>query len=124
LKKDLIFDVIKNSQNSLTAEEIYNNVSQNVDINLSTVYRALNNLVDKELVNKVVRQDKIAYYRLADNDHSKYYLICDKCNNAFPTDICNIEKMERKIKKETGFNITSHTLEFHGICPECLKNAK
>ena len=28
------------------------------------------------------------------------------------------------IEKETGFNITSHTLEFHGICPECLKNVK
>ena len=36
----------------------------------------------------------------------------------------NIDKLARKIKKETGFNITSHTLEFHGVCPECLKNVK
>ena len=123
MKKDYIFDVIKNSPNSLTAEEIYNNVSQNININLSTVYRTLNNLVDKDLVTKIVRQDKISYYELADNEH-KHYLICDKCNQAFPTDMCNIEKIERKIKRETGFNITSHTLEFHGICPECSKNAK
>ena len=34
MKKDIIFNVIKNSQNSLTAEEIYNNVSQNIDVNL------------------------------------------------------------------------------------------
>ena len=59
MKKDYIFDVIKNSPNSLTAEEIYNNVSQNININLSTVYRTLNNLVDKDLVTKIVRQDKI-----------------------------------------------------------------
>ena len=123
MKKDYIFDVIKNSPNSLTAEEIYNNVSQNININLSTVYRTLNNLVDKDLVTKIVRQDKISYYELADNDQ-KHYLICDKCNQAYPTDMCDIEKIERKIKRETGFNITSHTLEFHGICPECLKNAK
>ena len=64
MKKDYIFDILKNSPNSLTAEEIYNDVSQNIDINLSTVYRTLNNLVDKDLVTKVVRQDKIAYYRL------------------------------------------------------------
>ena len=123
MKKDYIFDVIKNSPNSLTAEEIYNNVSQNININLSTVYRTLNNLVEKDLVTKIVRQDKISYYELADNDQ-KHYLICDKCNQAYPTNMCNIEKIERKIKRETGFNITSHTLEFHGICPECLKNAK
>lgn len=125
MKKDIIYDILKNSQISLTAEEIYNDVSQNTDINLSTVYRTLNNLVDKELVTKVVRQDKIAYYELADESHeNKYYLICDKCKNAYPTDMCNIDRLTRKIKKETGFNITSHTLEFHGICPECLKNVK
>ena len=55
MKKDYIFDILKNSPNSLTAEEIYNDVSQNIDINLSTVYRTLNNLVDKDLVTKVVR---------------------------------------------------------------------
>lgn len=122
MKKDFIFDVIKNSTNSLTAEEIYNDVSQNIDVNLSTVYRTLNNLVDKNLVTKVVRQDKIAYYELANDEH-KHYLICDKCNNAYPTDMCDLDKIARKIKKETGFNITSHTLEFHGICPECKGNA-
>jgi len=122
MKKDIIFNVIKNSQNSLTAEEIYNDVSQNIDVNLSTVYRTLNNLVDKNLVTKVVRQDKIAYYELANDEH-KHYLICDKCNNAYPTDMCDLDKIARKIKRETGFNITGHTLEFHGICPECRENA-
>src|SRR5690625_5250530 len=114
MKKDIIFNVIKNSPNSLTAEEIYNDVSQDIDVNLSTVYRTLNNLVEKDLVTKVVRQDKIAYYELA-NSEPKHYLICDKCNNAYSTDMCDLDKIARKIKRETGFNITSHTLEFHGI---------
>ena len=123
MKKDFIFDVLKNTPNSLTAEEIYNDVSQKIDINLSTVYRTLNNLVDKDLVTKVVRQDKIAYYELASEDSNKHYMICDQCNNAYTTDI-DVNKIARKIKRETGFNITSHTLEFHGICPECKnKNA-
>lgn len=125
MKKDFIFDVLKNTPNSLTAEEIYNDVSQKVKINLSTVYRTLNNLVEKEIVTKVVRQDKIAYYELADeNSNNKYYMICDVCNNAFPTDILDVNKLTRKIKRETGFNITSQTLEFHGICPECTRKSK
>ncbi len=48
--------------------------------------------------------------------------IKEDCNRT--AKILKEEKIERKIKRETGFNITSHTLEFHGICPECLKNAK
>ena len=66
--------------------------------------------------------DKIAYYELANDEH-KHYLICDKCNSAYPTDMCDIDKIARKIKRETGFNITGHTLEFHGICPNCRENA-
>ena len=115
---------MKNTPNSLTAEEIYNDVSQKININLSTVYRTLNNLVDKELVTKVVRQDKIAYYEIANEDSNKHYMICDTCNNAYTTDVFDVDKIARKIKRETGFYITSHTLEFHGMCPECKnKNA-
>lgn len=120
MKKDYIYNVIKDSNESLTAEEVYDRVSEQINVNLSTVYRTLNNLVDKDELTKVIRQDKIAYYELADNAH-KHYIVCDKCNHAFPTNDCNIEKLEKKIKKETGFSITSHTLEFHGICPTCLK---
>lgn len=125
MKKDYILNVIKDSSCSLTAEEIYNIVSQDININLSTVYRTLNNLVSNNIITKVVRQDKIAYYELADEIHEKrHYLICDSCNNSYFTNTCDIERLKRKIKKETGFNITSHTLELHGICPKCLKNAK
>lgn len=123
MKKEVIFDILKNSQSSMTANEIYNKVSQNMDINLSTVYRSLNNLVKKGLLNKSIRQDKIAYFELSDIAH-KHYLICDKCSTSYCTEMCEIEKIVKKIKKETGFNITSHILEFHGICPKCLKNAK
>ena len=86
--------------------------------------KSLNNLVDKELVTKVVRQDKIAYYEIANEDSNKHYMICDTCNNAYTTDVFDVDKIARKIKRETGFYITSHTLEFHGMCPECKnKNA-
>ena len=118
MKKDIIFNLLKNSPNSLTAEEIYKDVSQTTDVNLSTVYRTLNNLVAKNEITKIVRQDKIAYFEIA--DAHKHYMICDSCNTAFPTENCEIEKLARKLKRETGFNITSHTLEFHGICPECI----
>ncbi len=122
MKKDYVFDIVKNASGSLTAEEIYDEVSKKIDINLSTVYRTLNKLVEKEVLTKQVRQDKIAYYELYNNSN-KHYIICDKCNTAFPTLDCNIDRLQNKLQKETGFEIVSHNLEFHGICPTCLKSA-
>ena len=66
LKKDIIFNLLKNSPKSLTAEEIYKDMSQTTDVNLSTVYRTLNNLVAKGEITKNVRQDKIAYFEIGD----------------------------------------------------------
>jgi len=120
MKKDIIYNYLKNSNNSLTAEEIYDNISKQIDINLSTVYRTLNNLVEKNEITKNIRQNKIAYFEIANNH--KHYMICDICNQAYPIENCNIEKIAKKIKKETGFKITSHTFELHGICQNCLKN--
>ena len=123
MKKDIILDIIKNEDTPLTAQDIFKKVSKNIDINLSTVYRALNNLEKSGMIVKTIHHDKIAYYELSSAD-SKSYLICDRCNNSYVTSSSDIEKLSKKIKKETGFNITSHTLELHGICSKCMKNAK
>lgn len=123
MKKEIIFNILKNSDHSMTANEIYNKISENIDINLSTVYRTLNNFVKKGLLNKSIHQDKMTYFELTDISH-KHYIVCDNCNTNYITQMCEIERIAKKINKETGFNITSHVLEFHGICSKCLKNAK
>lgn len=124
MKKDYVLDILKNSPTPLNAKQIYNTLCSNsIDIDFSTVYRTLNNLVNKDILTKEIRQNKIAYFKFTNHNH-KHYLICDKCNKAIPTNLCNIKELSDKIKKETGFKITTHTLELHGLCQNCLKNAK
>lgn len=121
MKKDYIFNIIKSSKEPLTADDIYTLVLKDININLSTVYRSLNNLVKQGTIQKVIHQDKIAYYELTNTNSHKHTLICDVCKATYSTSICDIESISKKIKKETGFDVTSHMIEFHGVCPKCKK---
>jgi Fur family transcriptional regulator, peroxide stress response regulator len=47
------------------------------------------------------------------------HLICTKCHKIMDPDLESLEGVTRELASETGFQITSHRLDFFGICPEC-----
>jgi Fur family peroxide stress response transcriptional regulator len=50
------------------------------------------------------------------------HLICTKCKRIIDPDLESLEGLTRELRKETGFSITSHRLDFFGICPDCQNN--
>jgi Fur family peroxide stress response transcriptional regulator len=52
------------------------------------------------------------------------HLICTKCKKIVDPDLESLAHMTRELASDTGFDITSHRLDFFGICPECQKKAK
>ena len=49
------------------------------------------------------------------------HLICTKCRRIIDPDLESLEGVKEELTAETGFRITSHRLDFFGICPECQK---
>jgi Fur family peroxide stress response transcriptional regulator len=47
------------------------------------------------------------------------HLICTKCHRIIDPDLESLEGVTDELASETGFHITSHRLDFFGICPEC-----
>jgi Fur family peroxide stress response transcriptional regulator len=47
------------------------------------------------------------------------HLICTKCGKIIDPDLESLEGVTRELTSETGFRITSHRLDFFGICPDC-----
>ena len=113
----LIYDLLKESDRSVTADYIY---SKCKEINLSTVYRALNALTEKGILLKQLSNDGKTYYQINNREH-KHQLVCSLCNKIVLVNCCPLRKFEDELCQETGFTITSHNLEFTGICPECAK---
>ena len=119
-KRILILSVLNRSNIPLTSEDILEKASKEVNINLSTVYRALNALTEKGILLKQLSNDGKTYYQINNRQH-KHQLVCSLCNKIVLVNCCPLRKFEDELCQETGFTITSHNLEFTGICPECTK---
>lgn len=119
-KRLVILSVLNNSISPLTSEEILEQTSKEVDMNLSTIYRALAALTEKGILLKQLSNDGKTYYQINNRQH-KHQLVCTLCNKVVLVDCCPLKKFENELCKDTGFTITNHNLEFSGICPECAK---
>ncbi|QHQ59440.1 transcriptional repressor [Anaerocolumna sedimenticola] len=123
-KRILILSVLETAATALTAEEIDELTSKDMKMSISTIYRALNALADKNVIKKALHQDGKTYYEINNHTH-RHSLLCTLCNERIPIDACPLESLENYLASETGYVITGHNLEFFGICPKCAaKKAK
>lgn len=123
-QRQTIIDVIKNSDEPLTAEEIYRLAEKSCpNMALTTVYRNLEMLLKNERVSKIIYSDATARYEYIENEHKHgHFLVCVGCNKAFPLEECPL-KVDG-IKEATGFTVTGHNIEIYGYCKECCKGGK
>lgn len=119
-QRKAIIDVIVQAEAPLSADEIYDRIPKQSEVNYSTVYRTLATLVDKGVLIKMGEVGGKIFYLLRSNAHN-HHLICTNCNKLIEISQCPIENLSRQIAQNTGFIITGHHLELSGICPECAK---
>ena len=105
---------------SMTAEEVFQNLPEQCRCDLSTVYRALNTMEEHGILQKSVHQDGRVYYQFSHRHHD-HLLVCELCHESVPIDLCPLEQLERDLREGTGYQITGHSFEISGICPECAK---
>lgn len=86
----------------------------------ATVFRIMNVFTERGLAKQIQLQEGKARYELAANaDH--HHLVCSRCGDIQDISDCNIDGLERDIEKKKGFKVTSHSLEFFGICKSCQR---
>ena len=115
-----ILENLDQSSQPIAAEQVYLELKEKgISINLSTVYRVLEVLVNKNLVIKSnIREDSRALYELNRMVH-KHHLICMKCRKMFSVEGCPLGNYEKILQDKTGFEVTGHKLEIYGYCRSC-----
>ena len=90
-----------------------------LDVNKTTIYRELEFLVAQGLVSEVHLGSDSVHYEIAGDHH--HHFVCVSCKDVQELDIQDegLEKIERKIEKQTKVKVTSHMLEFFGLCAVC-----
>lgn len=115
----MILDIINQSLDHLTAEQIFFMCKEkNEKIVLATVYNNLSNLCNQGLIRKVsIEGSPDRYDRIQRHDH----IICKECGKI--SDI-TLQDLTESLQKQLEFQIDSYDLKINYICPECQNEKK
>ena len=119
-----IIDILYHSKDLLSAEDLYQALLlKKANINLSTVYRTLETLTEKQILNRISleNESKNLYEYNAKKHH--HFLICKTCNRVIPIYHCPLHDYEQRLAKDYDFEITDHKIEFYGICKACREKS-
>lgn len=114
-KRKLVYDILKDIAKPASVEQIYAKLLE-FDINISTIYRALDFLTQNKLVEHIML-DKTAYF-FAKKDKHTHYMICEKCQNMLEID-CKVLNLIKDAIEMQNFTPKNHELTVYGYCSEC-----
>ena len=119
-----ILDILIRSDQPMAVEQIFLILKEKkIDINLSTVYRTLESLENKDLVTKIsIMNDDRMLFEYNQLGH-RHYLVCINCKKILTVQHCPLGPYERTLEDETHFSIIGHKLYLYGYCENCQKNS-
>ena len=117
-----ILDILIRSDQPMAAEQIFLVLKEEqIAINLSTVYRTLESLENKDLVTKIsILDDDRMLFEYNQLGH-RHYLVCVDCKKIITVQNCPLGSYEEILENETHFNIIGHKLYLYGYCEICQK---
>lgn len=99
----------------------------NETLPVMSVYRIMNFLIQEKLVHKLETANRYVACAHITCDHPHeipQFLICDRCHTVKEVGIKKriISELKHSIE-HTGFTLSSHQLELHGLCAQCRGHA-
>ena len=124
-----ILDVLSNTTEHLSAEDIYLAVHKVYPgIGLTTVYRTLELLVNLGLISKFQFGDGRSRYELIEDSQPAshhHHLICRNCHRIIDYSDFMEEEIEflngvkQRLSQKFNFKINNHIIQFYGLCEDC-----
>lgn len=105
----------------MAAEDVYRMLqADGQDIGLATVYRVLTQFVSAGVLRRSQIEEGRAVFELESGEHHDH-IICMRCGRIAEFADADIERRQREIAQERGFELVEHTLALYGVCrdPAC-----
>ena len=121
-----VFEVIGNNSTPLSAQQIFDTLNRTDNINRVTVYRILDLLVEKGLVNRISGGGRSFVYGLAPNEnhpaHPHFY--CKHCGQLQCLQPESL-KVDLRAVRQTVLGVVENVeIRVDGVCKNCLQNGK
>ncbi len=117
-QRRMILSAIAGTEGHITAEEIHRRIARTYpDINLSTVYRNLERLLDLRLVTVTDMGGGCVCYEAASPRH--HHLICHRCGAVLELDDGLVDDLRRRVMERYDFETAIDHLALWGFCRRC-----
>ena len=117
----MILSAIENSNNHISAEEIYAQVvTKYPHVNISTVYRTLELLERLGLVTKTDLGGGRVRYHPAEKGHH-HHLVCTECGAVIDLDESTLARLEDVLLQRYNFAAQLRHLAIFGYCAKCRR---
>jgi Fur family ferric uptake transcriptional regulator len=118
-QKTAVLDELSNTEEFVSAQELHQKISQSgKKLGLTTVYRALTEMVEQGLADSLSLSDGEMRYRICTPEHH-HHLICRVCGKTVEFDLPGFEELAESVAKQNSFTELSHEIELFGICKDC-----
>ncbi len=116
-----VLSALEGRRDHPTAEQIYQEVRRQLPaISFNTVYKTLEVLCQKGLVNKVNPLHEVARYDIQTHNH--VHLVCRRCHRIY-----DLERAPEPLELSPdevpeGFAVEHQTVILWGVCPHCRQS--
>ena len=121
IQREVILETLYNSDEHLTPEGLHHLIQDkqpDLKTGIATVYRTLALLEESNVVTSLSFGAQGKKYELGAKEHHDH-LICTECGKITEFVDAEIEKRQRSITDELGFEMKDHSMQIYGICSEC-----
>ncbi len=117
----MVFSAIENSDDHISAEEIYAQVvAKYSHVNISTVYRTLELLKQLGLVTETDLGGGRVRYHPMDKGHH-HHLVCRECGVIIDLDESELASLKDTLLRDYNFRADLRHLAVFGRCADCRK---
>ena len=118
-QKTAVLEQLSNTDEFVSAQELHQKISQSGKrLGLTTVYRALTEMVEQGMADSLSISDGEMRYRICTPEHH-HHLICRLCGKTVEFDMPGFEELALQVAKANGFTELSHEIELFGVCKDC-----
>ena len=118
-QRQLVWEVLRNAEHHLTAEDILAEVSRTVpDFNVASVYRTLTLLAELDLAKEVRLGEARGYWEIAHPD-DEFHLVCRQCGKVTHHQGDLVAQVREHLAGGHGFVAEDVDLVVHGVCEDC-----
>jgi Fur family ferric uptake transcriptional regulator len=118
-----VLEIIGSNPSPLSAEEIFATLNRDRDVNRVTIYRILDVLVEKQLVEPISSGDRAVHYGLAPNrNHPRHaHFYCTQCGRIECLRPGSLDLRMEPLERTFSGLIKRAEVRLDGVCKDCLK---